>query len=123
MEKTDQTFDVALGARLRAQRMLSGISQKRFATELGVSFQQLQKYESGENRMSASKVYLAAATLKVSVGILMGEPPRAQEDALEAAVGVPGTNQLFDAWRRIQTERDRGILLTLARKLAAPIKV
>lgn len=123
MEKTNDPFDIALGSRVRAQRMLIGMSQKALATAMAVSFQQLQKYESGENRMSANKVYLAAAALRVTVGHLMGEPAPAAKNPLDAAIGVPGTSQLFDAWRRIDSERDRRILITLARKLAAPMKV
>ncbi|WP_191555753.1 helix-turn-helix domain-containing protein, partial [Brevundimonas aurantiaca] len=51
MEKTNDPFDIALGSRVRAQRMLIGMSQKALATAMAVSFQQLQKYESGENRI------------------------------------------------------------------------
>lgn len=121
MEKILDPFDVALGKRLRAQRMLIGMSQRALAAAMAVSFQQLQKYESGENRLSASKVYLAAAALKVTIGYLVGEPD-APKDQLDTAMNLPGTSQLFDAWRRIGSERDRRILIVLARNLAAPVK-
>ncbi|MEK9211599.1 helix-turn-helix domain-containing protein [Sphingomonas sp. 2378] len=122
MEKSNDPFDVELGSRVRAQRLLIGMTQRELAIAMAVSFQQLQKYESGDNRMSANKVYLAAAALRVTVGYLMGEPTPTAKDHLDVAIGLPGTNQLFDAWRRIDSERDRRILISLARKLAAPVK-
>ena len=55
--------DLHVGARLRARRKSIGFSQERLATALGISFQQLQKYERGSNRISASKLWHAARAL------------------------------------------------------------
>lgn len=59
-------IDVHVGARLRARRKLIGSSQEALADALGLTFQQVQKYERGFNRISASKLYRAAAVLEVA---------------------------------------------------------
>lgn len=74
-------FDVALGKRLRTLRNASSLSQERLADLLGVSFQQLQKYETGKNRMPAAHIVTAARILDVSVeyltdGLMEKPPPR-----------------------------------------------
>jgi transcriptional regulator with XRE-family HTH domain len=70
--KPDETraatsVDVHVGQRLRAQRLLIGMSQEQLAGLLGVSFQQLQKYEKGANRISASRLYHAAQLLRAPI--------------------------------------------------------
>lgn len=59
--------DRHVGARVRARRELMGLSQSRLAEALGLTFQQVQKYERGANRISASKLWDIAHTLKVDV--------------------------------------------------------
>ncbi|MGA2871846.1 MAG: helix-turn-helix transcriptional regulator [Verrucomicrobiota bacterium] len=49
--------DVHFGNKIRQQRLASSMSQERFGRELGVSFQQIQKYEKGSNRVSAARLY------------------------------------------------------------------
>lgn len=60
--------DVQVGKAMAAVRRRRRLSQKRLAADLGVSFQQVQKYESGRNRISASVLWRAAAALGVPVG-------------------------------------------------------
>lgn len=59
--------DVLVGQKLRELRMLAGLSQSDLAATIGLTFQQLQKYERGVNRVSASKLYLLARHLNVPV--------------------------------------------------------
>jgi len=59
--------DLHVGARVRMRRKALGISQQAFAAALGMSSPQVQKYESGANRLSASKLWLAAEALQVPV--------------------------------------------------------
>ena len=71
-------IDVHVGKQMRLFRTLKGMSQERLASELGVTFQQIQKYERGTNRVSASMLYRAAQALQVPVsGFFEGlEGPR-----------------------------------------------
>lgn len=61
-------IDMRVSAALRARRLERKMSQQTLGEALGVSFQQIQKYEKGTNRLSASALYLAAKTLNVDVG-------------------------------------------------------
>jgi transcriptional regulator with XRE-family HTH domain len=59
--------DIHVGARIRMRRKSMGLSQTQLADSVGITFQQLQKYERGSNRVSASKLYGMAVTLQTSV--------------------------------------------------------
>ena len=61
------TVDVHVGARVRLRRRLLGMSQERLADALGLTFQQVQKYERGANRVSASKLFEIARTLQTPI--------------------------------------------------------
>jgi transcriptional regulator with XRE-family HTH domain len=65
-------LDKAIGARLRAYRHAAGLSQSQIGFKLGVTFQQIQKYENGKNRLSGSRLITAATVLKVSPSDLLG---------------------------------------------------
>jgi transcriptional regulator with XRE-family HTH domain len=83
MKKAPNPIDQQVGARLRMQRMLVGMSQEKLGDALGVTFQQVQKYEKGSNRVSAS-------TLKQIAHVLDVQPSFFLEDASPAQAGPPG---------------------------------
>lgn len=60
-------IDLHVGASIRMRRRLLGVSQEKLAEALGLTFQQVQKYERGANRVSASKLYEIARTLQTPV--------------------------------------------------------
>jgi transcriptional regulator with XRE-family HTH domain len=66
-------IDVEVGARIRARRTTLGVSQTALAKSLGLTFQQVQKYEKGANRVSASTLVRVARELRVTVAFLVGE--------------------------------------------------
>ena len=66
LEKSLMDIDQHVGARVRAQRMAKGLSQERLATELGVTYQQIQKYESGKNQISTGNLNRIARALGVA---------------------------------------------------------
>ena len=61
------SVDVHIGGRIRARRKAVGVSQEQLARSLGIAFQQVQKYEHGANRVSASKLYEVAKILDVPI--------------------------------------------------------
>jgi transcriptional regulator with XRE-family HTH domain len=67
-------LDVLVGARIRMCRLDRGMSQTVLAARIGVTFQQLQKFERGTNRVGAGRLSLIAAALDVSVGELFETP-------------------------------------------------
>jgi transcriptional regulator with XRE-family HTH domain len=81
-------IDVHVGLQVRLRRKQLKISQEKLADALGLTFQQVQKYERGSNRISASKLYEIARTLKVSIAWFfegLGDPT---VDAGEAGGGA-----------------------------------
>ena len=75
--ETERTIDVAIGSRLRALRNASGLSQENLGAALGVTFQQVQKYEKGKNRVSVRQLSKISETLGCSVQDIIGGDPAA----------------------------------------------
>jgi len=75
MSKVSNIVDVYVGARLRMRRTMLGMSQSRLGELLGVTFQQIQKYEKGSNRISASRLQHTARVLEVSPGYFFEGAP------------------------------------------------
>ena len=115
------SLELAIGVRMRARRRQLGLSQGALAERLGVSFQQVQKYEGGVSRMAASTLLTAAEALGVTVGWLIGEDPSpdAGEDEIVRALARPGALELLEAFSRIDDARAREALVSLAREMAA----
>jgi transcriptional regulator with XRE-family HTH domain len=67
-----RSLDKAIGARVRARRLEIGVTQEELARRLGVSFQQVQKYEQGINRISAASLVLTAEALDCRPHDLLG---------------------------------------------------
>ena len=65
--------DVHVGARIRTRRLLLGMNQETLASALGLTFQQVQKYEGGANRVSASRLAQMAEVLGVSVSYFFSD--------------------------------------------------
>jgi transcriptional regulator with XRE-family HTH domain len=125
---TPHPVDIHVGARVRLRRIELGMSQERLAAELGLTFQQVQKYERAANRISASRLYHIGKVLDVKVpffyegyndaGSLSGfaEPPAEafQSDLLQRR----DTIELVNAFYAIDNPTLRRQLLDLAKGLA-----
>ena len=72
---TPRPVDVHVGARLRQRRTLLGMSQEKLGEAVGLTFQQIQKYERGANRIGASRLYQLSKVLDVSVSYFFEEMP------------------------------------------------
>ncbi len=72
-------IDVHVGARLRARRTLVGLSQTALGDAMGLTFQQVQKYVSGSNRISASRLYDVSKLLDIDIGYFFDEMGQAIE--------------------------------------------
>ena len=80
MAKASNMVDIYVGARLRMRRTMLGMSQSKLGELLGVTFQQIQKYEKGSNRISASRLQHTARVLDVSPSFFFeGAPAQAAE--------------------------------------------
>ncbi len=120
-------IDVAVGARLRIRRQDRRMSQATLAEYLGITFQQVQKYERGANRISASMLVKAARALDCTGGSLLGDPgpegpePSRQDDAIQAELNAllatPGAVELLRGFARIPPGDARAGLLAIVRGL------
>ncbi|MGA0603817.1 helix-turn-helix domain-containing protein [Caulobacter sp. KR2-114] len=112
-------IDVSVGARIRIRRRWLGLSQTQLATGLGITFQQVQKYEKGANRISASMLVKAANILETTVAALVGEGEVAGlEMPVLANLAMPGAQELLDAFARVPANDARQAILTLTASLA-----
>jgi transcriptional regulator with XRE-family HTH domain len=113
-------LEMSIGARMRARRRQLGLSQSELAERLGVSFQQVQKYERGANRVAASTLMAAAEALSTTVGWLVGEEANAglEDDELFVALSRPGAIEMLRAFNAVPDSRSRNALLTLAQEMS-----
>ena len=76
---TYNPIDVHIGQRLKKIRWVAGMTQKELAKRIGVTFQQIQKYEQGANRMSLSRAVKICEVLEITINGLMGEHAMKEE--------------------------------------------
>ena len=86
--------DVEIGQRIRRMRASRRMSQDQLAERLGISCQQVQKYESGGNRISASRLVEVARELNVAVGDLLVDPDVGESAKLRESINHPELTRL-----------------------------
>src|SRR3954466_6269775 len=74
-KKVPNPVDKHVGSRVRMRRMMLGMSQEKLGDSLGLTFQQVQKYEKGTNRIGASRLQQISIILQVPVGFLFEGAP------------------------------------------------
>ncbi len=102
-------IDRVIGLRMRARRLALGLSQEYVAAEIGVAFQQVQKYEKGLNRVAASRLILIASALNCSAADLIegidspSSPKDAPRDLVADFIATPGALALARAYTAIES--------------------
>lgn len=86
--------DVALGTLIRARRIEAGMSQDELAGKLGVSFQQVQKYEKGVNRVNAIRLQAIAKALDESMDYFTGTPTKTTSQLMTLMTDAPSQRLL-----------------------------
>lgn len=118
--------DTHVGRRMRQRREICGMPQKELARQLGISFQQVQKYESGANRISASKLWQLCAVLDVTPGFFfegLGQQRNragAVDQAAAPEADSRSARQVLDlnqAFQKIEDTRIRRQLVQLVKSL------
>lgn len=117
-------LDVELGVRVRARRKLLGMSQSALAEQIGITFQQVQKYERGANRISFSALVGISRALRCTISELIegieGEPAT-ETPPMRSLGDVMKESNAFDileAFSKIKSPRLRRTTLQLVRTLA-----
>lgn len=116
---TASEVDRLVGDRIRRRRILMGLTQDQLGESLGISYQQIQKYETGANRVSAGRLYLIANRLEVAPGWFF-DPVKS--DASSSDFDELGSSRLLmefvRSFARISDERLKTVLVSLVRAMA-----
>lgn len=111
-------IDIEVGAALRRIRLHRGLSQSDLGQAIGVTFQQIQKYERGANRVSASMLVKAARTLGVPAAEILPQDDAPPMPAfLRQFMDVRGVDQMVSAYCAIPSAHQRRLILQLARAM------
>jgi transcriptional regulator with XRE-family HTH domain len=124
LKKAPNSADVYIGSRIRTRRMLIGLSQEKLGEALGITFQQIQKYEKGANRVSAGRLQNIGAVLGVPAAYFFEGLPdekTLEHDAKDPTLDVLNTNEgirLARAFAAIDDDKLRHRLVEMAEAIA-----
>jgi transcriptional regulator with XRE-family HTH domain len=128
-KKQPNPIDTHVGSRVRLRRMMQGMSQEKLGEHLGITFQQIQKYEKGTNRIGASRLQHIASVLQVPVSFFFEDAPggasadsgfgesRSGDFVTEFLSSAEGL-QLNKAFARIKDPKLRRRIVDLVRAMA-----
>jgi transcriptional regulator with XRE-family HTH domain len=128
-KKQQNPIDIHVGSRVRLRRMMLGMSQEKLGEHLGITFQQIQKYEKGTNRIGASRLQHISTTLAVPVSFFFEDAPGTPGSAAGMAESRPASYmtdflsssegiQLNKAFVRIKDSKLRRRIIDLVRAAA-----
>jgi transcriptional regulator with XRE-family HTH domain len=124
--KAPNPTDVHVGSRMRMRRMMLGMSQEALARAFGLTFQQVQKYEKGMNRMSASRLDHAAHILGVNIPFFFEDAPGLEKTKapspsyINEFVSSQDGLRLIRAFTQIDNGAIRRSIVALVEELAEP---
>jgi transcriptional regulator with XRE-family HTH domain len=127
--KTPNAIDIYVGTRMRMRRQLLGMSQERLAEQIGVTFQQVQKYEKGINRIGASRLQRIAEVLRTSPAFFFEQDESAAPSLAGIDLSVPADPVveflrskeglvLNRAFVKIEDRRIRETIISLVKAMA-----
>ncbi|MDA4846300.1 helix-turn-helix domain-containing protein [Hoeflea poritis] len=130
-KKKPNPIDIHVGSRIRLRRTMLGMSQEKLGESLGITFQQIQKYEKGTNRVGASRLQNISSILNVPVSFFFedapGDPSTGQPGASESSssnyvvdfLSSSEGLQLNRAFVKIEDPKVRRKIVDLVKALAA----
>lgn len=129
-KKKPNPTDIHVGSRIRMRRNILGMSQEKLGEHLGITFQQIQKYEKGTNRVGASRLQAIASILDVPVSFFFADAPGGETHELTGMSEGRSANfvvdfvnsaeglQLNRAFARITEPKIRRRIIDLVKALA-----
>src|SRR5258706_4980477 len=110
-ERAANAIDRKIGQRVRSRRLEIGMSQERLAELLGITFQQVQKYEKGVNRIASSRLFDIASALQLPVAKFYeglsaragGGPAESRQNTVDDALATPEGAQLMSVFASIRS--------------------
>ncbi|MBB5700384.1 transcriptional regulator with XRE-family HTH domain [Ochrobactrum daejeonense] len=129
-KKKPNPIDVHVGSRIRLRRNMLGLSQEKLGESLGITFQQIQKYEKGTNRVGASRLQAISSILNVPVSFFFEDAPGSgtttagfsEDNEATYVVDFLNSNegvQLTRAFTKISDPKVRRKIIDLVKSLAA----
>ena len=125
--KRPNSTDTYVGSRVRMRRKMLGLSQEKLGEQLGITFQQVQKYEKGANRIGASRLQTISQILEVPIGYFFPQEPGAaggmgestQSDYISDFMMSSEGIELNRAFAQIKDPKLRRKVIDLVRTMAA----
>lgn len=112
-------LDVLVGERIRKRRQQLGMTQTELAEKIDVRFQQVQKYENGQNRVAASRLWRIAETLQVTVNYFFEDIAPETDAPDEHAIDSRRKRELVDLFTEL-SERQQAAVMSFLRSVANP---
>jgi transcriptional regulator with XRE-family HTH domain len=125
--RSSNAIDTAVGARIRNLRLRNKLSQTQLGEAIGVTFQQIQKYENGKNRVSASRLAEMAKLFDVPITAFYSEVPAEGAQRVKKAKQVDRADRVSDtnavrlvkAFKALKDKSLKAALLRVAQEMAA----
>lgn len=129
-KKKPNPIDVHVGKRVRLRRTMLGFSQEKLGDSLGITFQQIQKYEKGSNRIGASRLQQLSEILKTPISFFFEDSPGSEKVTIDGLSEADSPNyvvdflstseglQLYKAFSNIKDPKVRKKIIDLVRSLA-----
>jgi len=124
--KRPDPVDIEVGHRIRIERLARGLSQTALANQLGVTFQQVQKYEKGVNRVGAGRLTKIAEVLGIDVSTFFGAKDMVSDEAKESGEASPlklltvsGAFRLLRAYGDIEDSNLRRAIVDLVEQISS----
>jgi len=130
-KKEADAVDVYVGQRIRFRRIMLGHSQEDLAKALGLTFQQVQKYEKGTNRIGASRLFAIASCLRVPVGFFFEDMQPGEHQLPDVSEAEPvnidfmtskEAVKLCQAFSRIKDQNVRTNLIQMTNAIAGEVE-
>jgi transcriptional regulator with XRE-family HTH domain len=121
LQKSPTEYDRWIGQRIKARRLIVGMSQERLGAALGITFQQVQKYEKGVNRIGAGRLHQVAEVLGVGTAYFYDGMPASgpvPDDLFTSMMNTPHGLRLARAFDAISDTRLRRRALELVEAIA-----
>jgi transcriptional regulator with XRE-family HTH domain len=111
--------DLVIAQRVRARRLEQHMSQETLAKQLGLTFQQVQKYEKGANRISSGRLVTIAAILETNINYFLGDlgPKDMKPSPITAFMATKDGMEINEAMMQLQTPALRRTVIELAKSL------
>ncbi|MEM6411769.1 MAG: helix-turn-helix transcriptional regulator [Pseudomonadota bacterium] len=113
-----ESIDRVIGAQIRQRRIMMGFTQDQIADSLGISYQQVQKYETGSNRVSAGRLFEIASLLETDIGwffpLISSNEPAAPSDNASPRHVI----ELVRRFSSIESQKVRAGIMALVRSIA-----